>query len=204
MSNFVDELNQNTRQATIASLMQTLAERPERTVGEVIDALSEDPDIDYMFEAFRSLRLLDIAEAVAPKKGVNGKPTASASTKIEADNEEAIEVEEAAPKRKSSKGKKGKSSKGKKGRKAGSDSRPASKKAPAKKSKKSPKPESGLTQSAVKRVLKGSEELMTVSEIAEALEVDSADVKPCLAAMLEGDLIYKEGKARGTRYQLTA
>ena len=200
MSNFVEELNQNTRQATVMSLLETVSSESNRTIGEIIDALNEDPETDYMLDIFRSFTVAQLAQAVNVGKPPNGKKVKPAAKASSEDEEEAIEVEATPPKRKSAKGKKSKSGKGKKGK--GKAKTKTDKRAKADKAPKKGGGGGGATKGAVKRVLKRSDEALTVSDIARELEVESDEIKPILADLLEADAIVKEGKARGTRYSM--
>jgi len=202
MSKFVDELNRNTRNATIESLLQTIGSAPNRTIGEVHDALSEEPDADYMFETFRNFTFRDVANAILAVGSSGDEPAASVSSSDEeAEGAEAVEVVESAPRKggksKSGKGRKGKSGKGKKARKGKKDTRAKEDQAPSRSG-------GGAGPGAIKRLLKKSDEPMSVGDIAKALGVDSDVVKPALGDLLDDGAIEKEGKARGTKYFLVA
>lgn len=62
---FSEELADNTKQAMVSALLRTVVSDPNRTIGEIQDALQNEVDAPYMPDLFKSVTIRELVQATA-------------------------------------------------------------------------------------------------------------------------------------------
>lgn len=199
MSDFTQVLGANINNTTAKALLLTVVTDPNRSIGEIEDALQKEPELNYLIDIFRSLTISDIVEASAAAIAMAQRAAEDAELSFVAPVEiPGVEGEPEAvaakPKRKTTKRKAPTNAKGASGK--GGDkidlSSPDSIKAY----------EAKVTKFLRNAGAKDGDSAVPASAIRGGVGGSPAQLRQRLNALIETKSVDYVGRARGTKYFL--
>jgi hypothetical protein len=192
---FFPELKENISNATEIAILRTVVSDPERSMGDIIDALSQSKELEYLLDHFRKLTINDI---------VSG----SAALIRMAERAEAVDAVEVEKKEEPKKGdSKGGRSNGEIGKKVTKKSR---KKSPTNRSDSKGEDRIDLStpelqkqyHAQITKFLRKQKEPQRSTLIRAAVGGAPDQLRRALNDLIESKVVGFEGKARGTKYSM--
>jgi hypothetical protein len=206
MNDFTQVLGDNIRNTTSSAVLMTVVSEPARSIGEILEALEKEPELNYLLATFKAITIADVIEAHASILAMaEASRSAMAAAAAAPDPEPAPEPEPVKAKAKSGAAPEGKSKK------------KAPKKTRAKADGKSPKDsgkidlsdpdaikvyEAKITKFLRTASANDEESAMSAQAIRSGVGGSPDQLRKRLNALIEAKSLDYTGKARGTKYFL--